>query len=173
MTHQSEPSDPGPHQLSLLELSAALDEGKLSSAALTAHYLARIGSIDSEYRSVLAVNPDAQAIAAELDREQAASGRRGPLHGIPILVKDNLDTADRMPTTAGSLALAGTFASSDSTVVMRLRVTLDVTLAEEAEVLGMPWLLLSETSGTGPAVVTLTFDDALLQAAGQTTPSSD
>jgi amidase len=73
------------------------------------------------HNAVLMINPDAVAIAKALDQERSTRGVRGPLHGIPILVKDNLDTGCSMPTTAGSLALAGTRASADSTVVARLR----------------------------------------------------
>jgi amidase len=71
--------------------------------------------------SVIELNPDALAIARELDKERHAKGPRGPLHGIPILIKDNIDTHDRMMTTAGSLALAGSIAPRDSFVAQRLR----------------------------------------------------
>ena len=106
---------------SIFELSIQLDQQRVSARELVDRYLERIAELDSRHRAVLAVNAKAREIAEALDEEQARGGRRGPLHGIPILVKDNLDTADRMPTTAGSLALAGTYARSDSTVVARLR----------------------------------------------------
>ncbi|HVQ30173.1 MAG TPA: amidase [Vicinamibacteria bacterium] len=107
---------------------AALQE-RLSGSALTAGgltqaYLERISALDRQgptLRSVLETNPDALAIAQDLDQERRAKGPRGPLHGIPVLVKDNLDTADRMTTTAGSLALQGSIALRDSFVVRRLR----------------------------------------------------
>lgn len=86
--------------------------------------MARIGAIDRRgptLRSVLELNPDAPAIAAALDRERKARGSRGPLHGVPVLVKDNIATADRMTTTAGSLALAGSIAPRDAFLVERLR----------------------------------------------------
>ncbi len=71
--------------------------------------------------SVIELNPDALSIADALDRERAAKGARGPLHGVPVLIKDNIDTADRMMTTAGSLALEGSIAARDSAVAERLR----------------------------------------------------
>jgi amidase len=89
-----------------------------------ARTLERIEALDLQgpaLRSVLELNPDAALIALELDRERAARGPRGPLHGIPVLLKDNLDTHDRMTTTAGSLALEGSIAPRDSTVARRLR----------------------------------------------------
>jgi amidase len=98
--------------------------GELSAQALAEHYLGRIEAIDHTgptLRSVLETNPDAVAIAARLDEERRARGPRGPLHGIPVLVKDNIDTGDRMQTTAGSLALLGPPAPRDAHVVMRLR----------------------------------------------------
>ena len=82
----------------------------LSSAERVDHLLNRIGEIDAsgpELRSVIEVNPDAMAIAVELDAERRDGRVRGPLHGVPILLKDNIDTADAMLTTAGSLALTG------------------------------------------------------------------
>jgi amidase len=89
---------------------------------LTEAYLARIARYDKEViRSVIELNPDALAIADALDRERAAGHTRGPLHGIPILIKDNIDTADRMRTSAGSLALAESIAARDAHIVRRLR----------------------------------------------------
>ncbi len=85
-------------------------------------YLTRIAEVDRLLHSVIEVNPDAMRIAAELDEERRAGKRRGPLHGVPILLKDNIDTADRMMTTAGSLALAGAPSPKrDAVVVARLR----------------------------------------------------
>jgi amidase len=110
--------------MTLLELQAAMTQGKLTSRRITELYLARIQAIDRAgptLRSVLTVNPDALAIAAALDAERRQKGPRGVLHGIPILVKDNIDTADKMPTTAGSLALERNIAPKDSFVVERLR----------------------------------------------------
>jgi len=106
------------------ELQQAMGEGRLSAEDLVEMYQGRIAEIDhsgAELRSVLALNPDALEIAGRLDSERAAGQLRGPLHGIPVLLKDNIDTADKMATTAGSLALAGTIALQDSTVARNLR----------------------------------------------------
>jgi amidase len=111
-------------EASIGDLAAAMSSQRTTALALTEAYLARIEAIDRRgptLRAVIEVNPDARAIAAELDRERAHRGPRGPLHGIPVLLKDNLDTADRMATSAGSLALADHRARRDSTVAARLR----------------------------------------------------
>ena len=80
--------------------------GRWTSAQLLEKYLARIREVDPKIHSVIELNPDAPAIAAALDRERKDKGVRGPLHGIPVLIKDNIDTGDKMMTSAGSLALA-------------------------------------------------------------------
>ena len=107
------------------ELQGALRAGRLTAAALARRCLERIDALDRHgpaLRAVIEANPDALAIAAALDRERRERGPRGPLHGVPVLVKDNLDTADRMATTAGSLALAGApRPARDATAVERLR----------------------------------------------------
>jgi amidase len=105
-------------------LQAAMQQGELTSHELVAWYLDRIEAIDRNgpaLRSVIEINPDALAIAAALDRERAATGPRGPLHGIPIILKANIDTGDAMATTAGSLALAGHRSPDDAFLVARLR----------------------------------------------------
>ncbi|MFN7994641.1 MAG: amidase [Bryobacteraceae bacterium] len=105
-------------------LRKRMAEGSLTSQSLTKLYLERIAAIDKrgpELNAVIELNPDALAIAAALDKERKAKGARGPLHGLPVLIKDNIDTADRMMTTAGSLALLGSMASRDSAVAERLR----------------------------------------------------
>jgi len=105
-------------------LQAAMKEGHLTARVLTQSYLERIVTMDAKgptLRSVLETNPDALAIADALDAERGAKGPRGPLHGIPILLKDNIDTHDKMTTTAGSLALEGSIPPRDSTVAERLR----------------------------------------------------
>lgn len=103
-------------------LQAEMQAGRLSAVQLAQAYLDRIRSLDARLGSVIEVNPEALAIARALDEERAAKGPRGPLHGIPVLLKDNLDTADRMKTTAGSLALAEAPApKQDATVAARLR----------------------------------------------------
>jgi len=111
-------------EATIADLQARMQSGALTSRALTQAYLDRIESLDRKgpaLRSVLETNPDTLSIAAALDEERKQKGPRGPLHGIPVLVKDNLDTADRMTTTAGSLALAGSIPARDSFVVRRLR----------------------------------------------------
>lgn len=115
-----------PHQdleeLTVADLLAALERGALTSRSLVAKYLDRIEAIDRglDLRSIISLNPDADAIAAELDRERADGNQRGPLHGIPILLKDNIDTIGPMGTTAGSLALADSTPGADATVAARL-----------------------------------------------------
>jgi amidase len=111
-------------EVSVAELQAGIKSGEYTSRSITEMYLARIEEIDRQgpkINSVIEVNPDALSIAAELDRERKEKGPRGPLHGIPILIKDNIDTADRMATSAGSLALAGSIASKDAFVAEQLR----------------------------------------------------
>ena len=102
-------------------LQAAMNAGRHSARSLAEAYLTRIEAVDRVLRSVIEVNPDAQSIAARLDGERRAGQVRGPLHGIPVLIKDNIATADRMETTAGSLALVGAKAPRDAFVVRRLR----------------------------------------------------
>ncbi|HWN07386.1 MAG TPA: amidase [Steroidobacteraceae bacterium] len=108
---------------SIARLQQWMDAGRLSSRDLVDVYLGRIRAIDRGLglASVLELNPDARRIAGELDDERRRQGVRGPLHGIPILLKDNIDTADRLGTRAGSLALVGRAALQDATVARRLR----------------------------------------------------
>jgi amidase len=106
------------------DLQAAMKSGEETAVSLAKRYLRRIEEMNLRgptLRAVLEVNPDALAIARALDRECKAKGPRGPLHGIPVLIKDNLDTHDRMMTTAGSLALLGSIAPRDSFVAQKLR----------------------------------------------------
>jgi amidase len=111
-------------EATIAQLQAAMTAGGLSSLNLVNMYLERIASLDEDgpgLNSVLEVNPDARRIARQLDRERRDGHVRGPLHGIPLLLKGNIDTADRMSTTAGSLSLVGDPPSQDSTVAARLR----------------------------------------------------
>ena len=106
------------------ELQAAMTRGSLTSQALTTHYLSRIAAFDKagpKINAIIELNPDALTIAAALDAERKAKGPRGPLHGIPVLIKDNIATADKMQTSAGSLALVGAKAPRDAFVVRQLR----------------------------------------------------
>lgn len=111
-------------EATIADLQAAMAAGETSALEITRGYLARIASLDRAgptLRAVLETNPDAEAIAQALDEERRAGHVRGPLHGIPILLKDNIDTADRTMTTAGSLALVGAAPGEDATVAARLR----------------------------------------------------
>ncbi len=105
------------------ELNAAMDSGALNSEQLLSLYLARIEAYDQQgptLNSIIRLNPNALARARDLDRERQESGRRSPLHGIPVVIKDNLDTAD-MPTTAGSFMLAESTPPDDAFLVQQLR----------------------------------------------------
>lgn len=111
-------------EATIADLQAAMSSGKLTAKALTNLYLARINAIDKSgpsINSIIELNPDALAIAASLDKERAAKGPRGPLHGIPVLLKDNIATFDNMQTTAGSLALVGLKPPRDAFLVTQLR----------------------------------------------------
>lgn len=106
------------------QLQDWMTSGRYTSRQLTEMYLRRIEEVDRQgpaLRAVIEVNPDALSIADALDAERKAKGPRGPLHGIPVLIKDNIDTADRMLTTAGSLALEGSRPPKDAALVTRLR----------------------------------------------------
>ncbi len=105
-------------------LRRGMESGKYTAGNLAERYLARIAAVDKAgpgLNSVIEINPDALAISDRLDQERRAKGPRGPLHGIPVLIKDNLATADRMQTTAGSLALVGSKPPKDAWVAERLR----------------------------------------------------
>jgi amidase len=114
----------GIEEKSIAELQAAMTSGQTTALRIVNQYLERIEELDRSgprINSVIELNPDARDIARELDSERAQRGARGPLHGIPILLKDNIDTADQMQTTAGSLALEGSPAPQDATVAAKLR----------------------------------------------------
>ena len=111
-------------ELSITELQQGMQSGKYSARELVEKYSHRISDIDKKgpaLASVIEMNPDAEQIAAALDRERKEKGPRGPLHGIPILIKDNIDTNDRMMTTAGSLALVGAKPARDAFIAQKLR----------------------------------------------------
>ena len=111
-------------ELTTPELQQMMESGEHNARSIAEAYIARIEALDRqgpELRSMIEVNPDALQIADELDAERAAGQVRGPLHGIPVALKDNLDTHDRMTTTAGSLALEGSIPPRDSFVAERLR----------------------------------------------------
>ena len=125
------PGLPGPaippfalQEATLADLERGLESGKYTAHALCESYLARIDDLDRRgptLRSIIDINPDALRSADELDAERKTRGPRGPLHGIPILIKDNIATADRMATTAGSFALVGAKPPADAAVAARLR----------------------------------------------------
>src|SRR5205085_1642192 len=111
-------------EATIAELQEAMRSGRQTSRAITEAYFGRIQDVDRQnvfLNSVIELNPDALAIADNLDNERKAGRMCGPLHGIPILIKDNIDTSDRMQTTAGSLALAGPPAPRDAYIVEKLR----------------------------------------------------
>ena len=126
-TGRREPSQPDDFPLAeatIADLQEGLASGARTTRSMVAAYLNRIDRIDRDgpaLRAVIETDPDALAIADRLDRERRAGRLRGPLHGIPVLLKDNIDTADRMTTTAGSLALEGWIPPEDSGVAARLR----------------------------------------------------
>jgi len=111
-------------EATVADLQQGMVSGKFTARSLTEKYLTRMGEIDKSgpaMNSVIEVNPDSASIADALDKERKEKGARGPLHGIPVLIKDNIDTADRMQTTAGSLALVGSRPAKDSFVAQKLR----------------------------------------------------
>jgi amidase len=112
------------HETTIAQLQEQMKSGAHTARSITQLYLDRIAAIDAggpALKSVIEVNPDALSIADALDQERKSGKVRGPLHGIPVLIKDNIDTADKMMTTAGSLALAGNRAAKDAFIVARLR----------------------------------------------------
>jgi len=121
---------PAPFELdevTIADLQRGMSSGKYTAELIALNYLDRIDRIDDtdkngpSLNSVIEVNPEALAIAVDMDKERKAGRVRGPLHGIPMLIKDNIDTHDRMMTTAGSLALQGSIPPQDSTVAKKLR----------------------------------------------------
>ena len=120
-------------ETTIAQLQDAMKAGRLTSRAITQAYLDRIVALDRQgpsLRAVLEANPDALTIADGLDAERRRGKVRGPLHGIPVIVKDNIDTHDKMQTTAGSLALEGNIAVRDAFIVERLRAAGAVVLAK-------------------------------------------
>jgi amidase len=111
-------------ELTISDLQEGMKSGKFTAHSLVRKYVERVSDVDRggpKINSVIEVNPEAAAIAEALDQERKQGRMRGPLHGVPILIKDNIDTADRMMTTAGSLALEGSHATNDSFVAKKLR----------------------------------------------------
>jgi amidase len=111
-------------EITISQLQQGYRDGKFTISEVVKAYLGRIDAIDKhgpQLNSIIVVNPDALQIAAELDKELAAGKSRGPLHGIPIIIKDNINTSDNMATTAGAIALRNSFAQKDSWVAKKLR----------------------------------------------------
>lgn len=120
-------------EITIAELQDGMKSGKFTAHSLVEMYTARIEEIDKRgpaVNAIIEMNPDALSIAQDIDRERKARGPRGPLHGIPVLIKDNIATADRMMTTAGSLALVGSKPPKDSFVAQKLRAAGAVILAK-------------------------------------------
>jgi amidase len=112
------------NEKTIAELQEGMKSGALTARSIAEKYLARIAAIDKQgphLNSVIELNPEALSIADALDAERKSKGARGPLHGIPVLIKDNIDTADRMSTSAGSMALDGSIAQKDAFVAQKLR----------------------------------------------------
>lgn len=127
----AEPTDFSEVDIDMLQ--TLMEQGDLTSEELTKFYLDRIEAIDQDgpaLNSIIEVNPDALEIARALDQERATSGARGPMHGIPVVLKANIDTADKMDTTAGSLALVGHKAPADAFIVAKLRESGAIVLAK-------------------------------------------
>ena len=120
-------------EMSIAQLVGAMAGGQRTSAEITRLYLERVAALDRAgpgLRSLIEINPDALDIAERLDRERGGGSVRGPLHGVPIVVKDNIDTADGMTTTAGSYALEGHIAARDSSVAEKMRAAGAIILAK-------------------------------------------
>jgi amidase len=120
-------------EVTAAQLQAGMASGRWTSRRIVEQYLERIAALDRagpSLHAIIETNPDAVSLAEALDRERSAGRTRGPLHGVPVLLKDNIDTADRMTTTAGSLALEGSVPPRDSHVAERLRAAGAVLLAK-------------------------------------------
>jgi amidase len=109
------------NEITINELQQKMGSGELTAEIICQKYLDRIALVDPVLKSVIEINPDTLEIAKKLDEERKSGHMRGPLHGIPVLIKDNIDTFDKMQTTAGSLALAGNIAEIDAFIVKKLR----------------------------------------------------
>ena len=111
-------------ELTISDLQDGMKSGKYTARANIEKYLERIAEMDKQgpsLHALIEVNPDALSIAEELDKERQQNQLRGPMHGIPVIIKDNIDTADKMTTTAGSFALEGSIPTQDSFVAHKLR----------------------------------------------------
>src|SRR5437762_5937089 len=121
---QSAPGGFDLEEATISDLVRDQQAGRRTARWIAEQYLSRIQALDRNgpsLKSIIELNPDALAVADALDAERQARGLRGPLHGVPVLIKDNIDTADRMSTSAASLALEGSIAAEDAFIVGRLR----------------------------------------------------
>ena len=109
------------NEITVDELQQRMKSGSMSSEDICRKYLDRIKIVDPVLKAVIEINPDALEMARAMDAERKDGKIRGPLHGIPIMIKDNIDTGDKMQTTAGSLALEGNVAAQDAFIVRKLR----------------------------------------------------
>lgn len=109
------------NEVTVNELQQMMKSGKLTSEQICQKYLDRINQVDPVLKAVIELNPDALEIARQMDEERKNGNVRGPLHGIPVMIKDNIDTGDKMMTTAGSLALKGNVVANDAFIVKKLR----------------------------------------------------
>lgn len=109
------------NEVTVRHLKTMMEEGEITSLQIVQKYLKRIADVDPVLKSIIELNPEAEAIAAKMDKEREAGKVRGPLHGIPIVIKDNIDSGDKMMTTAGSMALDGFRAKNDAFIVSKLR----------------------------------------------------
>lgn len=138
------------HEATVADLQAGMESGRWTARSITEAYLARIEGLDRggpELRSILETNPEAVSIADALDAERRSSGPRGPLHGIPVAIKDNIDTHDQMTTTAGSLALEGSIPPRDSFLAEKLREAGAIILAKANMSEWAYWRGLKASSG--------------------------
>ncbi|MEQ1796899.1 MAG: amidase [Lacibacter sp.] len=125
-TTTSLPDDFALNELTIDELQQKMQSGEYTARSLTEQYLKRIEAMDKNgaaINSVIELNPDALSIADEMDKERKTGKLRGPMHGIPVLIKDNINTGDKMMTTAGALALKGNIAAKDAFVIKQLRAS--------------------------------------------------
>ncbi len=109
------------NEITVDDLRQKMESGEMTSETICRKYLERINRVDPVLKSVIEINPDALSIAREMDKERKEGKVRGPLHGMPVMIKDNIDTGDRMQTTAGSLALEGNVADEDAFIIKKLR----------------------------------------------------
>ncbi|HEY7700275.1 MAG TPA: amidase family protein, partial [Vicinamibacteria bacterium] len=138
------------HEATVADLQQGMESGKWTARSITEAYLARIDALNQrgpELRAIIETNPEALSLADALDAERKSKGPRGPLHGIPVAIKDNIDTHDKMTTTAGSLALEGSIPPRDSFLAEKLREAGAIILAKANMSEWAYWRGLNASSG--------------------------